>query len=253
MRLPSLKKIILLVSVVAISLLTIGTFSYLRPSTGKTPRFPWISKVTTFIPGGSKPLQLGPSTELECPEASLRGKLLSGTWPLEIVPIYPNAHDLEGQVNKPSKLIAPDCAKIIYQYGLQADSDTGNNIYSWYKNELLTRGFKITQDTVGYSAYEDNLGNKVIVTTSFSAGPNVTGFVGLHLTLELKKSPLGKCPEGDKGQAGESCQNASKCDIAGGCNPACCSKESDCPNNQKCNIDNGYCRSGLSCNPQTGN
>jgi len=42
-------------------------------------------------------------------------------------------------------------------------------------------------------------------------------------------------------------------DITGASNPACCCWSNDCPTNylgqhQKCNVSNGYCKSGKSCN-----
>jgi len=43
-----------------------------------------------------------------------------------------------------------------------------------------------------------------------------------------------------------------KKDITEVYNPACCCGDNDCPDNQKCDIANGYCKSGLSCNPDTG-
>lgn len=51
---------------------------------------------------------------------------------------------------------------------------------------------------------------------------------------------------------GDECGN--KTDITGATNPACCSCDSDCPYSapgvyQECNIPNGYCNSGSSCNP----
>lgn len=42
-----------------------------------------------------------------------------------------------------------------------------------------------------------------------------------------------------------------KKDQTGACNPACCECDEQCPNGQKCNIPNGYCQSGFSCNPAT--
>jgi len=66
-------------------------------------------------------------------------------------------------------------------------------------------------------------------------------------------SPEGqKCPPGNDGQPGETCSNLNKCDIAGGCNPACCATKSDCPSEQYCSIPNGYCRAGKSCAGTTG-
>ena len=38
-------------------------------------------------------------------------------------------------------------------------------------------------------------------------------------------------------------------DVTGANNPACCCGKSDCPESQECNIPNGYCQSGSSCNP----
>jgi len=68
-------------------------------------------------------------------------------------------------------------------------------------------------------------------------------------------SPPGqqRCPAGDQGQLGELCENLNWCDIAGNCNRACCRTQADCAQaghpEQKCNLANGYCRSGKSCNP----
>jgi len=39
-----------------------------------------------------------------------------------------------------------------------------------------------------------------------------------------------------------------KKDITGAYNPACCCADSDCPTGQTCDIPNGYCKSGKSCN-----
>lgn len=39
-----------------------------------------------------------------------------------------------------------------------------------------------------------------------------------------------------------------KKDVTGAQNPACCCSDSDCPSGQVCEIPNGYCRSGTSCN-----
>lgn len=59
-------------------------------------------------------------------------------------------------------------------------------------------------------------------------------------------SPAGRCQKAD-GTPGETCNNLNKCDIAGGCNPACCASAVDCPSGQYCSIPNGYCQSGKSC------
>lgn len=67
--------------------------------------------------------------------------------------------------------------------------------------------------------------------------------------IEEKAQEGSKCPPGNEGQPGETCDNLNKCDIAGGCNPGCCATDSDCPSGHPCDIQNGYCRSGLSCNP----
>lgn len=56
----------------------------------------------------------------------------------------------------------------------------------------------------------------------------------------------GRCPIPDDG-LGETCDNLNKCDINGGCNPACCATTADCPPGQYCSIPNGYCQSGKSC------
>lgn len=58
--------------------------------------------------------------------------------------------------------------------------------------------------------------------------------------------PAGRCRKAD-GSLGETCDNLNKCDINGGCNPACCATAADCPSGQYCNIPNGYCQSGTSC------
>lgn len=56
-----------------------------------------------------------------------------------------------------------------------------------------------------------------------------------------------------KNVLGQDCDNMNKCDKNGGCNPACClSTANSCPNQQKCEIPNGYCKSGFSCNGGTG-
>lgn len=60
-------------------------------------------------------------------------------------------------------------------------------------------------------------------------------------------SPPGqRCPI-PGGGLGETCSNLNKCDIAGGCNPACCASNSDCPAGTYCSIPNGYCQAGKSC------
>lgn len=60
----------------------------------------------------------------------------------------------------------------------------------------------------------------------------------------------GRCTD-QYGSPGETCNNLNKCDIAGGCNPACCVSASDCPSGQHCSIPNGYCKSGSSCSSYT--
>lgn len=49
------------------------------------------------------------------------------------------------------------------------------------------------------------------------------------------------CTIKDTGACGQYCDNLAKCDISGGCNPACCVANSDCAASQQCNISNGYC------------
>ena len=68
----------------------------------------------------------------------------------------------------------------------------------------------------------------------------------------------GKCTVVSSGQCGQACDNLAKCDINGGCNPACCIKNEDCAAGQQCNISNGYCAgaagngsNGMSCNDQS--
>lgn len=61
----------------------------------------------------------------------------------------------------------------------------------------------------------------------------------------------GQCPAGNGGQSGETCSNQNKCDLAGGCNPACCASDNDC-SGQTCSIPNNYCRGGSSCAPTGG-
>ncbi len=60
----------------------------------------------------------------------------------------------------------------------------------------------------------------------------------------------GRCTD-ENGNSGQTCDNLNKCDIAGGCNPACCTSTADCPPGQHCSIPNGYCQSGKSCSTQT--
>jgi len=56
----------------------------------------------------------------------------------------------------------------------------------------------------------------------------------------------GQCTDKD-GNLGQTCTNTNKCNIAGGCDPACCVTNGDCPGNQVCSIPNGYCKGGKSC------
>jgi hypothetical protein len=62
----------------------------------------------------------------------------------------------------------------------------------------------------------------------------------------------GDCPSEQPAPAAptSTCSDSKK-DQTGACNPACCGSDADCPSGQKCNISNGYCRSGKSCNPET--
>jgi len=54
-------------------------------------------------------------------------------------------------------------------------------------------------------------------------------------------------PSGGKcGPNGETCNDEDKCDIKGGCNPACCAYNSQCVNGKICDKPNGYCVSGYS-------
>ena len=66
----------------------------------------------------------------------------------------------------------------------------------------------------------------------------------------------GVCTDKD-GVQRQACSNQNKCDIVGGCNPACCKVSSDCPNNQTCGTGigayNGYCKTNSSCDPNSGN
>ena len=55
-----------------------------------------------------------------------------------------------------------------------------------------------------------------------------------------------KVPEVTPGLGGGVCTTK---DVTGANNPACCCGKSDCPESQECNIPNGYCQSGSSCNP----
>lgn len=65
---------------------------------------------------------------------------------------------------------------------------------------------------------------------------------------DIRKGATFTCPPGDSGQPGQECSNENKCDIAGGCNPACCASNNDCPSGQTCDIPNDYCRKRMSCN-----
>lgn len=81
---------------------------------------------------------------------------------------------------------------------------------------------------------------------SILGGPGGTGPPGGNGTIT-------RCPPGDEGQPGQSCDNINRCDKAGGCNIACCAVDSECvgPNrNDACNTSNGYCRSEKSCGPK---
>ena len=54
-------------------------------------------------------------------------------------------------------------------------------------------------------------------------------------------------PSGGKcGGNGERCNDENKCDIEGGCNPACCAYNSQCVNGKICDVPNGYCVSDYS-------
>ena len=93
----------------------------------------------------------------------------------------------------------------------------------------------------------------------------VLGVVSLVSSVFLKKtSPIKtKASEDCNQMANRSCVNyppppppvvrgQNKQDSTGACNPACCECNEQCPNGQKCDIPNGYCKSGFSCNPATG-
>lgn len=103
----------------------------------------------------------------------------------------------------------------------------------------------------------------VIVVASWAIMTVVSTFLGLSFpclpipTLDGIKSTCSPSGSGggvckDKaGKDGQACSNLNKCDINGGCNPACCSGDGDC-NGQKCTTANGFCsKSGKSCTPGT--
>lgn len=45
------------------------------------------------------------------------------------------------------------------------------------------------------------------------------------------------------------CENLNKCDVRGGCNGSCCAKNEECPDNMTCTQSDGYCQTGLACEP----
>jgi hypothetical protein len=67
---------------------------------------------------------------------------------------------------------------------------------------------------------------------------------------QTEPPPAGKqhCPQGGH----QECDNLNKCNIQGGCDPACCATDSDCPSGQVCDIPNGNCDKGKSCNDKGG-
>jgi len=56
----------------------------------------------------------------------------------------------------------------------------------------------------------------------------------------------GQCTD-KSGTPRQACGNLNKCNVDGGCDPACCSANTDCPTGQSCGIGNGGCKSGKSC------
>ncbi len=94
-----------------------------------------------------------------------------------------------------------------------------------------------------------------IVATSWATFLLIQWFLGLNILAPSGPPGNGafaRCPDGDEGQPGQACDNPNRCDIAGGCNPACCAVDSECVGPLRdgaCNQDNDYCRSGKSCGP----
>jgi hypothetical protein len=85
----------------------------------------------------------------------------------------------------------------------------------------------------------------LIVLSAWVIADLVMGAFGLPLIGKGTSGVSGRCA----GTPGQDCDNINKCDIAGGCNPGCCAGDGDCPSGQRCNIPNGYCIKGKSCNP----
>jgi hypothetical protein len=83
----------------------------------------------------------------------------------------------------------------------------------------------------------------VVVVSGVLAYTLVGGNIG---QFGLQKKATNYCP----GPGHQECSNLNKCNVQGGCDPACCDSDSDCPSGQKCDIPNGNCDKGKSCNPQ---
>lgn len=90
------------------------------------------------------------------------------------------------------------------------------------------------------------------IVTQLTAVDHVLNDAYLPCGVEVGRGDAVSCPgeSGLCGGTGQSCNNLNKCDIAGGCNPACCGADRDCPG-QTCSIANGYCVTGRSCNPNS--
>lgn len=89
------------------------------------------------------------------------------------------------------------------------------------------------------------LGVATLISTVFLKNPQTTGSKAAESCEALAAnktggSPAGVIPGTDKKDKG-----------GASCNLACCEFNDQCPNQQKCEIPNGYCQSGFSCNPAT--
>ena len=86
-------------------------------------------------------------------------------------------------------------------------------------------------------------GAKVVLGVLIFLLISAAGVLG-YMAIQGKGLPFNL---GKKAAEPCTCENQGKCDVAGGCNPACCGGGGDCPSGETCSVDNGYCVSGKSC------
>lgn len=91
----------------------------------------------------------------------------------------------------------------------------------------------------------------IIFLTAASAGLGYYYLQKAGLPFDIGKKATVYCPA-PGGGLGQACESFNKCNAQGGCDPACCVSENDCLRGQVCDIPNGNCNSGKSCNDQGG-